>query len=162
MKKTIILLIISFILVLSGCNSNYVVTDNSRIQISEEVLRCLDEEDTEGLKEMLCPKITQMYDIDEQIETAMNFYVGSNSSHGSITGGEGEGVDEGVKIYHRISPRIQDITTDSGNSYEIKFYMYIVCEENQEKVGISEITITNEYGEECVIGDYYLVNPENS
>ena len=40
--------------------------------------------------------------------------------------------------------------------------MYIVCEENQEKVGISEITITNEYGEECVIGDYYLVNPENS
>ena len=104
MKKTIILLIISFILVLSGCNSKYVVTDNSRIQISEEVLRCLDEEDTEGLKEMLCPKITQMYDIDEQIETAMNFYVGSNSSHGSITGGEGEGVDEGVKIYHRISP----------------------------------------------------------
>ena len=160
--KRMILILLFAVMCLSLTSCTIETKENVVDRYSNEVLRCFDERDAEGLKEMLCPKITQMYDIDEQIETAMNFYVGSNSSHGSITGGEGEGVDEGVKIYHRISPRIQDITTDSGNSYEIKFYMYIVCEENQEKVGISEITITNEYGEECVIGDYYLVNPKNS
>ena len=110
---------------------------------------------------MFCPIIKDnIPELDEQIETAMEFYNGEMISYGSITGGEGETYDEGELVKKRISPRFHNVKTTTGDTYEILFFSWIANNSASNRMGISEIVITNDNGEECVIGDYYLVNPE--
>ncbi len=157
--KKYILLLICVISLFCGCGMT--IKESDRYIYSTEILRCFDEKDTKGLKDMFCPKVLENIDnLDVQIENAMEFYEGKMISHGTITGGEGESVRDGIVTEKRISPRINDIETSAGEKYEILFYVWIICDEGEKRVGISEITITNETGEKCVIGDYYLVNPE--
>ncbi len=159
MKKLLFFLSLICCLMSSGCGTK--IEDSDYYANGIKIIEYLDTNNTQGLKDMFCPIIKDnIPELDEQIETAMEFYNGEMISYGSITGGEGETYDEGELVKKRISPRFHNVKTTTGDTYEILFYSWIANNSASNRMGISEIVITNENGEECVIGDYYLVNPE--
>jgi hypothetical protein len=161
MKKIlqVILPMIMCINIFTGCDMTVISDQNTAI--SEEVLRCLDEDNAEELKSMFCPKIlNEVTDLDDQIKNAMEFYDGKTISHGNILGTSGRSVRGGEIIISDANPYICDIITDANKKYNIKIDSYTIYAEDVSRVGISEILIRTSDGLECKIGDVYLVNPE--
>lgn len=121
----------------------------------------LSNQDSVGLKSMFCKTIISTDNFDEEIQQALNFFDGAVTSHGSIVGGIGGRVTEsGKTIMYDISPHIKDIETDSGKLYDIRFYCWLVNVDYPDKIGFSKLQIISSDGDECIIGDFYLVNPE--
>ncbi|GHV49293.1 hypothetical protein FACS189499_10300 [Clostridia bacterium] len=144
---------------LTGCftgllGDNFIDSDIVGEKKCREVLRCFNENDNEGLKKMLCAQTSSIYDIDEQIQSAMDFFEGKIVSYKSINGisGGGEAVDNGKVTWLDIHPLIQNIKTDADKVYEIRFYSYLVYAKDKDYVGISKMLITDEKGDERVIG----------
>lgn len=98
-------------------------------------------------------------DLDEQIENAFDFIDGEIVSYNYLIGSESISVDEGKRTRYQIYPSIRNIKTNNNNEYTIYFYKYVICLENPNKEGISQIDIVNESGEEIHIGDVYTVDP---
>lgn len=49
------------------------------------VLKCFDEKDTETLKSLFSESVVSAYDLDKQIEEAMNYYEGRSTSHDDVS-----------------------------------------------------------------------------
>lgn len=53
-----------------------------------------------------------------------------------------------------MSPHITGVKIDAGKTYEIKFYSDLVNKKDEDKVGISELSIESDDGAKCVVGEY--------
>lgn len=157
--KTI--LMIGIIVVISstliGCSEaqlKVIASDKIAKENCEAILNSLDTGDKEGLKNLFCNKVKSSAELDTQIDAAMEFYDGKTVSYDTILGA-GSGSNRNGKIVRKTNnPNIIDIVTDTNKKYDIKFYMYIVCSEDEDKVGISEISIKSDEGKECIIGSW--------
>lgn len=138
MKKIFyILSIICCCLLLSGCT----FVESSR-NLGEDVLKCFDNDDVSGLKELFCSAtVARNEDIEEQIKDAFDFYEGKSTTYGSITAPEERSIRNGRVVKINSNPFILDIETDEGKKYDIKIYAYTINEEHPDFVGISEINI---------------------
>ena len=118
MKKVwFIFLIIIIMLQCTGC-----VTDKSKQASnlkSKEIIRCFDEKDVDGLKELFCQNSHDNYNLDEEIQNAMDFYEGKSMSYNLKYGGVAGGYDNGVCVDEHITPEIRDIKTSDGKIYNI-------------------------------------------
>lgn len=155
MKKIIVVFIlITFIVpALHGCDK-IINTDKVERETCEEILKYLENGDNESLKKMFCNKTLANENIDKQIQEAIDLFKGKIISYDIKSGACSESFREGKRDYLFISPSIKNIVTDKNNKYQIKFYTYIVCAEDSDKEGISEISIESDSGEECIIGEY--------
>lgn len=122
--------------------------------MSKDLLGYLENDDAVGIKSMLCDITKSSPDTDEEILTALEFFDGKVTSRNREQIGSQESVRKGETVYLSLSSYVGDIETDKNRTYEIKFYAQVVNAENPNKVGISEIIITDEGGNECVIGAY--------
>lgn len=112
---------------------------------ADELIRCLNEHDAEGIKDLFCEKINESttIDLDEQIktvfelmgeETIVSYHVKGGSERQSIRN-------------HKLVLLDQCIIIDSaelsnGNMIEeFYFYTYTINDARPDAVGISEITI---------------------
>ncbi len=112
---------------------------------ADELIRCMNERDADGLKGLFCEKINESttIDLDEQIktvfelmgeETIVSYHVKGGSERKSIRN-------------HKLVLLDQCIIIDSaelsnGNMIEeFYFYTYTINDARPEVVGISEITI---------------------
>ena len=122
MKKIILIIMALLLLILhTGCRS---ATDPGYEQASE-ILRCFDEEDSEGLKALFCAEIQNTHNLDKEIAEAMEFFEGKVISYDdNFNGRSGQSVDDGEVTEKHFVPIIDDITTDSGVTYKITFYYY--------------------------------------
>lgn len=157
MKKTVyvIILITFFAAMLQGCsNGKFINSEKIAKENCEDILKYLEDGDKEGLKNMFCNKISSSEELDKQIGEAIDFFEGKTSSYDAKTSSGGTSYRDGEIVRLKVSPSIEDIITDADKKYEIKFYLYIVCAEDKDKEGISEISITSDSGEECIIGEY--------
>ncbi len=127
----------------------------------ENVLRCLEEKDEQGLKNMFCEKITlNSSTLDDEIEKAMTFFDGNIESYQNPLYPSNKSIREGICTEYSVSPSIHKIQTDLGKEYDIKFYCNIIDTEHSDRVGISEIVISCNGTKEVKVGDFYIVNPE--
>lgn len=127
----------------------------------EEILSCLEKKDEKSLKSMFCQTIIfNSSTLDDEIKNAINFFDGDIISYQNPLYPSTESFRDGKLVEYSVSPSIHDIKTSSNNIYNIKFYFKVVSIDNPDKLGISEILITDEDGNECQIGDFYIVNPE--
>ena len=151
---TVVLLVSTIIF--SSCDTSTKTTvGNYKKELSEEVIRCLDDNDEEGLKKLFCKAtLSNTSTLDKQISLAMEFYEGKCISHGIILGTEGSSIRGGDVSKEDINPHICEIKTDQDKTYDIWICSYKTNTEYPEKVGISEIHIKSEDGSECTIGEY--------
>jgi len=153
------------LIIFSGCNTNrntnYVNPDKASKETIKQIVDHLSNDDTEGLKGMFCEKIKISDSLDDELNQAMEFFEGKIDSYDDLTTPNREKIEDGRQVEVRISPSI-NVTTTTGQTYEIRLNSCLVNVEDEEKVGISEIHMKRSDGKEINIGNYYIVNPISS
>ena len=158
-KKTlsIILTLLLVISMLSGCfGGSYIDPDVKGDQLSKELLGYLENDDAEGLESMFCNITKSSSNFDAQIQKAMDFFEGKITTYDSlnILSPSSKSGREGKIVFLAVDPDIEGIKTDTGKTYEIKFYDQLVNAEDKNKLGISQMVITSGDGEECTVGEF--------
>ncbi len=150
------LLSILLICILTSCSSETKTQEEIGVELCNEVIRCFDEDDVYGLKELFCAAIQNNNNLDYEIKNAFDFFEGSIESYDGFSIGSGESVDDGVLMDSHIVPVINNIETDSGNIYKITFLSYIVLEKNEQYEGINYLIVRDYNGSFVMIGDYIV------
>ncbi len=173
-KLIYIILVCSVFLFLQGCSFiqyrlNLLELEVNRakkyqLDLTNDVLNCFNEKDTDALKSLLCAKTQGLSDIDNQIQACFDLFKGKVISFDdNLMGYEGESVESGHTTRLERSWNVKDIVTDEDKEYEIYLYTYVINENDKDKVGISDLTVTCSDGTEYKIGyrwpSYY---PEGS
>lgn len=111
----------------------------------EEIMDYLSNNDEEELKKMFCKRTAEGGLFEIEIEKAMEFFQGEVISHDSLVGKTGGGhfAKNGKVMKLDIRPHISNIETDTDKTYDIRFYSYLIYEEDEDVVGISQLTITD-------------------
>ncbi len=149
-KKILIVLLATCLLLGTGCIMNE-TTEGKKI--GDEVLRCLNEDDTEGLKDIFCAETQTSTDLDAQIEAGMDFFDGKvTKSYTPLVDG-GESVTNGETDKQDYTIDYLNIKTDTGKTYEVICSGYFICKDNPDVIGVSEIDIYDEDGNLCKIGE---------
>ncbi len=156
MKKilTVILLIIAP-LTLSGCFSKGYKSDITvgREQ-AEEILRCFNEDDIEGLKSMFCKEVSNTHNLDEEIAEAMDFFDGEAISHDKVLVGGGDSVREGKIVEKHIWYNIRNIKCNTQKTYFIATSSYLSYDRKPDCIGVTFITVFDEdTGDKIEIGE---------
>lgn len=146
-------MIISLITVASSCD-NFIDPDIEGEKQSENLLKYLSDKDEEGLKSMFCEKTASSSLFDKQIKEAIDVVKGKVTSS-KILVNSSRSAEKGKTILLKISVHISDIETDTGEVYDIMFYSHLINSEYEDKVGFSELSITSETGEECIVGEFF-------
>lgn len=125
----------------------------SNLEITKDVLNCFSENDAKALKALLCAKTQGLTDIDEQILAGFDLFKGRVTSFNEhILGYEGDSTENGKTTLLERSWNVENIVTDVGGVYEIFINAYIIYENDKNREGISQITITSIDGTELKIG----------
>lgn len=150
-KKLVFITVILISIVFSGCNA-----EPSYIKVqSDEIIRCFDEKDAEGLKALFCQNSIDYYDIDSEIQNAFDLYEGQSVSHTLNLYGWSGGMQEGIWYDKHYTPEIRNIKTNCGKEYTIGFCTYEIYESDAGRVGIGVIGLQDEEGDViAVIGGY--------
>ena len=157
MKKLFLVIVaLSFVLSLSGCNgSRSVNTRKASHDQAKEILRCLDEDDAEGLKSLFCEKVASSHDLDKEIAEAMDFYEGKSVSFGNIVVGGGDSMRDGEFVDIHLGYSIREIETDADTMYEIVTHSYLVYKKDPTCIGMTYLAIYNtETKENIEIGEF--------
>lgn len=152
MKRILsVILLLIMTLTFSGCIFS---TGPSATEMAKSALECFDNDDVEGLKSLFCEEVlSDVDDLDEQIEEAFAFYQGKSISKGPIGSSSEKKYREGNIVECSVEPYIADIKTDSGKEYDILVYTYTVNEAKPERVGIYLISIyTCDENDELILG----------
>lgn len=127
--------------------------ERSNLEITKDVLNCFSEKDSKSLKALLCEKTQGLTDIDEQILSSFDLFKGKVTSFNeNLSGYEGESRKSGKSTLLERYWNVKDIATDTGGIYEIFINAYIIYENDKNRVGISQITITSSDGTKLKIG----------
>ena len=148
MKQVIFWGIFIISISLCGCSikEHSVNEDNDYINnVSMEIICCFDEKDIDGLKSMFSLNSQNNFDLDIEIENAFNKYDGKSISYTLSNISWAGGKDNGKWIDRHFNPKIKNICTDKGMSYNIGFYLY---EYDTSRIGIGAISLQDSEGNE--------------
>lgn len=145
MKKAIKLLILVLVLpvLLSGCGANKRINQDYEYLegISSEIIRCLDEKDSESLKAMFSVSTQNNFELDKEIEALFESYEGKATDYFlTNTSWEG-GVRDGDFVNKHFNYEIRNLCTDSGNTYCIKLCVYQIYVYDQDRLGLIAISL---------------------
>ena len=123
------------------------------LETSKNLLDCFSSKNAEGLKELLCKRTRDLADIDDQILASFDFFSGSVVSfdENKLSGTEDSSIRKGKTTRLVRSWNIYDITTDTGDIYEIYVHKYYIWLDDISREGISQVSIYSS-GEKLTIG----------
>ncbi len=148
-------ILICVALISTGCVSNRINEDDASKEMGELIIEYLNNEDLDGLKSLFSLNTTNSHDLDAEIKEVFEFIDGSIISYDDFsTGSSSESVRDGRQVLLTASPKIKGVKTDSGKIYMIRFYVYFVCDEDENAVGIDALKIIAEDETECLVGDW--------
>jgi hypothetical protein len=136
-------------------------------ELAYKVITALSNNDIDGVKSVLCGKTLDKGDINEQIQSGMEFF------EGKATMGKVEGKSKVYDGKHDYDTTVSDdeivinneptctyitvynenIETDSGKIYSMEFYAYLLYTDDKTYEGISQIVIIGDDGTKQVIGE---------
>lgn len=155
MKKLLIALLAFSLCYLSGCYDDAILRQNADgKELCAEIIQCIKEADISGIEALFCEEVSDTHDLDTEIELAFGFIEGEILSHDNFSIGSGDSTRDGKTVKSYVIPVIDNIKTDTGNSYTITFLSYLVLDDNDRMIGINYITIRNQYDETITIGEY--------
>ena len=156
-RKALFLAVLLTTVVITSCSVKK-LTYSSAIakENCEEIMDYLSNNDEEELKKMFCKRTAEGGLFEIEIEKAMEFFQGEVVSHDSLIGTScagGHSARGGKIMKLDIRPHISNIETDADKTYDIRFYSYLIYEEDKDVVGISQLTITDmDTDEEFTVG----------
>ena len=153
-KLTYIIIAIIFLFALPGCSvtdigettefdphTTWDYSDYCKPML-DEVIKCLDEKDTETLKNMFSEYVTENYDLDEEIKNAMDAYNGKMvSCEKFFCDNGGYSIQDGYFSYRCCSVEYECVSMDSGEEYNIVVKICFVDDEYPERIGVTGIDI---------------------
>lgn len=164
MKKISVILVF-LLLVLNFCSC----FGKSKTEIQcEEVVRCFNERDSEGLKELFCAKVinSTLGELDDQIKVFFDRLGTETIVSYNWSGGSSETSYSKGKITSLESTPDIEIDLSNGDKIYLFYWWYQVNDESPDEVGISQITITyngdTELEEEYKIGKVSLIHSRRS
>jgi len=130
--------------------------------IKEKIFDYLNTNDFYGIRNMFCEIVQSTEELDEQIQKVLEFFDGEIISYNkfSSTTNRSRSIRNGVVTELDIFTELREIKTNMGKTYEIWFSAYLINLGYASTIGLSELHIRDDTGEERKIGDYYLVNNE--
>ena len=149
-KRILIIVLGACLLLGTGCINE----ETEGQKIGDEVLRCLGEDDTQGLKDVFCAESQTSKDLENQIQVGMDFFDGKDTSHFDAAVSGGESVRDGETVKQSYSISYNELKTDTGKIYTIIVVGYFIDVNDPDRVGISEIDIYDDEGNVCKIGEW--------
>ena len=124
--------------------SSYIEDKKYNETVILEVVRCLDENDVDGMKSLFCEEMQLYGDLQNQIEYAMDIYAGQSISYKNMAS---ETISytrmDGFYNIKIDSIEIRSLTTDEGEEYFIDVTNVLVNDDNPMREGIIKIQIRN-------------------
>ena len=112
------------------------------VETMEEIIRCLDEDDSEALKKLLSQEVLNRTETDDEIEEIMKTYDGKSFSHDNIRNGiSSSSAHEGKYKQKSIYITAENLVTDTDFICNIDAYYTLVDENDPSKIGIKTICI---------------------
>ena len=153
-KLTCIIITIIFMFALSGCNISDVdettefdphttwnYSDYCKPML-DEVIRCLDEGDSETLKSMFSEYVTENHDLDVEIRNAISVYDGKSvTCENYVCGSMACNVKNGYYSKRNVEISYDTVSMDSGEEYSIVVRICLVNDEHPERIGLIGIDI---------------------
>ena len=148
-KLTCLLLVIIWIFAFSGCNVIQSVIDfaeEREVDIDtanaqgELIVECFENRDEETLKSMFSQWIASKVNLEEQIKEAFKLFHGNVVEYTIGNGGISRTWDDGVATEKDVLLFV-DITTDTGEKYDMSIKLYLSCDSDPSKIGISFINL---------------------
>lgn len=123
----------------------------------ETVLKCLDENDSQTLKELFSESVILKYDVDKQIEDAMTFYEGKSNSYDDVRNGiRRADFRKDHYVYKSIRTVMGNIITDNNKTYTIELEYILVDDKDETNIGLSKLFVRDFYDpikNRCLVGD---------
>jgi hypothetical protein len=152
MKKLKIIFLSVFLVISTSCDFKWqpidrenIINDDTAKKLSVEVMEYIKDGDIESLKNLFCLTIQNTHNLDKEIAEALEFIDGEIVSHDEPKGSTGAGkMREEGWIELGLSGRIENILTDTGKIYRIRFHSYAIYKANEDNVGITSMNILSE------------------
>ena len=150
MKKEMYLLLIVVLISFTSCSKKDAYNPKElgsndypfALETMQKIVTAFDEEDSEALVEMFSDSARESYDIEGQIEKALEYYNGKSiNSVDELTFCENASthIKDGSYKYKAIEFELYNIETDTGNSYSLVVVYVLVDEDNPSRIGLSKI-----------------------
>ncbi|MBR6626635.1 MAG: DUF5104 domain-containing protein [Lachnospiraceae bacterium] len=112
------------------------------IETMKKIITALDEEDSEALFALFSEAAKENYDLESQIEEAMEYYKGKSlitceDVNQFFTGSSG--TKDGAYYYKSIRFLLYDWKTDAGETYSFDVVYVLTEEEDPAQIGLSKI-----------------------
>ena len=144
MKKILVCITILIgIVTLYGCGDpNYISPVKLGQKQNKVIMEALKAKDKEKLKKVLAKAMQNQENIDEEIDNLMNFIDGNIVSYdiGGVSSPSGE-TDEDGWVYRVYDGETENIITDTGKKYELKYYMYYVNRNHKDYEGVTQVEL---------------------
>ncbi len=154
MRKIIcFILCISMLVTFSGCGrlkegiKEYIEDKQYVYDLTDEIIRCFNERDVEGLKELFCQNAKDgRKDLDTQIENMFAYYEGVCTSDYYVNthGGWAGSIEDGEYVDKHNVIDIQDIVTSEGKEYIIGFSLYVLYDSDPGRIGIGGMSLEDD------------------
>ena len=148
--KLIIVLLSVFFLVGTGCEN----VGKAGEKKYKEVINCLSEDDSEGLKNLFSIESQKNKDLDSQIEAGMDFFDGKLVSYSYINVVDGNSVVNGETVEEHYTATSYEVKTSKDKVYMILVCAYSINDDYPDRIGICEIDIHDEDENICKIGEW--------
>ena len=114
-------------------------------EMGEIIIGCFENKDKDGLIALFSENAKRRYSLEKEIETAFEFFDSEIAEYGEIHGGAGGGssTPEGW-VEREGAGYIEKIITKSGTTYRIIFGVCLIDKNDEDNVGVTDITIKNE------------------
>lgn len=157
MKKCLaVLLAMLLLLQLGGCSINELMrSDRNKIdEMSEKIIRCLIEKDTETLESLFCERVQNSAEFDTQMNALFDFFDYEHYIRYDLDGNhaESEAKESGVRTEWSVDVEIIYIEVYDENGtqfYGIEYQWTPIYEADAELTGLHALTV-------------HLLNTDNS
>jgi hypothetical protein len=113
-------------------------------ELTPQMMECVVAEDIDGLFEFFDQdtKAHREKEVKEQIRNLFNRIDGTIVSYkGYSEGGGSQAKNEGIIYLYSCTPYYQEVTTDTGAEYEIRFYYNYINDKHPEYIGLNAIRV---------------------
>lgn len=141
LKKISSVFFLLLLFLLSGCIIQIDSGESDRQ--TDIVLNAFKTGETEELEGLFCKKIADRYDLESEINKAIDFIDGKiiNDGHRIGMGEAGSKYRDGVKVDSHIRPHIEDLKTDTNHYYMISFFSYLIYDGDPDCIGMTYLSV---------------------
>ncbi|MCI8669571.1 MAG: DUF5104 domain-containing protein [Lachnospiraceae bacterium] len=113
-------------------------------KVSKELIRCINEKDVDGIEQLFNRYSQNEENLRSDIEDFLVHIDGEIVDYIITWGETSVSIDDGKLTEQKTETEIENIITDTGKRYYIRFREYMICTEDRDKEGILLLLLYDE------------------